>query len=120
MSPDPRAPEGLSAFKLQVSGVAPDKGPEPLKSFVERQTLTPPKGALPDNCAAPAQSLKSVDRGFVTCAIAIDLLRPEGRVGSRPDAEGAVVSMPEAAVDKDHRAWTGEHQVRRAGQGAIM
>lgn len=28
--------------------------------------------------------------------------------------------MPEAPVDKDHRAWTGEHQVRRAGQGATM
>lgn len=82
--------------------------------------MTPPQRPFPGDRRAPAQRLKPVDRGLVACAIVIDLLRPEGRVGSRPDVEGAIVSTPEAAVDEDHRARTGEHQVRRAGERAVV
>ena len=76
--------------------------------------------ALPDGRDRPASGLKGSAAGAITGEIPIELGIPEFDVGGRPPAARAVVSMPEATVDKDDDAVARKDDVGRSRQVPAM
>lgn len=77
--------------------------------------------ALPDGGDTPAKSPERLRVSPVTIDIFLELLLPEHLVGSRSGGIAtAFVSMPEAAVDENHRTVLRKHKVRGAGQLSDM
>src|SRR6185437_13719876 len=77
--------------------------------------------ALPDNLDAPAGGAELALVAAVAAAVGEELGLPVGAIrGGSSVGRAARMLVPEAAVDEDHLAAAGKHQVRRAGQVAAV
>lgn len=73
--------------------------------------------ALPNDMRCPAVSTECDQVSDVALTVAIDLLRPIFRVGLRlPGTAGAIMTVPEAAVDEDNLTPACENEIRLSRQ----
>lgn len=79
------------------------------------------QGALPDDRHAPAESMEHLRMAPVASDISLEFLPPEIFIGPGSGCVAAAfMSMPEAAVDENHRTVLRKHKVRGAGQLSDM
>lgn len=84
------------------------------------KTGTAAQRTLPDDQRTPSLTDDSCERVAITLAIAVDLGCPEFRPGRRQTEQGAIMSVPEAAMDEDHGAMNGKHEIRLSGQPLVV
>ena len=100
----------------EVSGSVSDKFLAKVEHVLDRPPAGSAQGALPNDLKPPAVFHQLVQRGGVPLSIALEFGSPEVPPCLGPLEPGAVVQMPEATVQEDHRPGFRKNQIRRTGQ----
>lgn len=83
-------------------------------------TQPPFQGTFPDRQNSPARCNQPLLYVLVTRAISLDLGSPKGCTRGRETKQRAVMPMPEATVNHDHRPITGKNKVRCPRQTFVI
>lgn len=96
----------------------PDFRRQPTKISLRQSTTKP---ALPEHNHPPPGFLKTGNSFLVAMNVASEFCLPEFDIGSRHGGTlAALMSMPEAPVNKYDRPILRKHEIRRSGQLSIM